>query len=397
MPIVHPLANSKDANVYNDTRHFIQSMNPNEPVYLFCEEALLKQSMHFQRSFPGLTSYAVKANPHPDILKTLYDSGIHAFDVASLEEVRVLRELFSNADLHFNNPIKSTDAIYSAYHDFGVRSFVVDDLTELDKLQRIVGEDSAVEVSVRFNVEIDFATYDFTGKFGANALDAQTLLQVAHLYGYKTSLTFHPGSQCEDPKAYANYIEAAGDISRKANTKLYRLNVGGGFPAKYCNPVLNNLYDFFSLIEQTFAKEFSTTDTKILCEPGRSMVASCCTLLSRVIHRRSNNTLFLNDGVYGGLMEQMMVEIKLPSRAWRHSEVLFGEQQLFQIFGPTCDSIDKLPPMQLPADIEEGDFIEFGYMGAYGSSTTTGFNGFRSDNYFKVKKCSALVESESED
>lgn len=395
MSKIYPLASNKTSTVFNNTQHFIQSMNPTEPVYLFCEEALVEQSRYFQESFPGLTSYAVKANPHPDILKTLYASGIHAFDVASKEEVRLLRELFRDADLHFNNPIKSQEAIHSAYHDYNVRSFVVDDLAELSKLHRIIGHDSSVEISVRFKLKIDLATYDFTSKFGANELDAQSILQAVKSHGYRPSLTFHPGSQCETPNAYASYIKAAGKISRVADINIDRLNVGGGFPAKYRNQKLDDLSGFFSLIATTFADEFSHTDTQILCEPGRSMVASSCSLLNRVIHRRSNNTLFLNDGIYGGLMEQMLVDIELPLRAWRGAELLHGERHSFQIFGPTCDAIDKLPAMQLPATIGEGDFIEFGYMGAYASSTTTGFNGFRSDHYIRVEKNSYFAETES--
>lgn len=389
-----PQSNKNQWIAFEDAQHFIQSMNPTEPVYLFCEQALRVQSRHFQSNFPGLTSYAVKANPNPDILKALYASGIHAFDVASLEEVRSLRGLFPNADLHFNNPIKSQDAIGAAYHDHNVRSFVVDDLCELNKIHQIIGEDNSVEISVRFKLKIDLAVYDFTSKFGASNHDAITLLQAVRSMGYRPSLTFHPGSQCEDPTAYADYIKAAGEISRSSQVDIYRLNVGGGFPAKYCNQNLNNLNAFFGLIEKHFSAQFSHADTLLLCEPGRSMVASCCSLLNRVIHRRNDNTLFLNDGVYGGLMEQMMVDIQLPLQVWRQAELLNDQEQVFQIFGPTCDAIDKLPSMPLPFSIAEGDYIEFGYMGAYASSTTTAFNGFRSADYFRVKKNTIFVTTE---
>lgn len=389
----HSLPRNKAPIVFEDTQQFIQIMKPTEPVYLYCEEALLEQSKYFQSGFPGLTSYAVKANPNPDILKALYRSGIHSFDVASLEEVRSLRALFPTATLHFNNPIKSQEAIRGAYHDYNVRSFVIDDLTELKKLNRVIGNDDSVEISVRFKLKINLATYDFTSKFGASELDATSLLQAVEALGYRASLTFHPGSQCEDPLAYANYIRAAGSLSRSSKIDIYRLNVGGGFPAQYCKQNLSNLNTFFTLIERSFSEQFAHSKTQLLCEPGRSLVASCCSLLNRVIHRRENNTLFLNDGIYGGLMEQMMVDIQLPQQAWHNAEILSGENQIFQIFGPTCDAIDKLPAMQLPLTIEEGDYIEFGSMGAYASSTTTRFNGFRSCDYFRVKNNSTFVKT----
>ncbi|MCB1754643.1 MAG: type III PLP-dependent enzyme [Gammaproteobacteria bacterium] len=381
--------------VYDDTGHFIEACRPEDPVYLFCPSVLEKQSQRIQDGFPGLTSFAVKANPQPVILDSLSQSGIQAFDVASLEEIKLVHRQVPDAVMHFNNPVKQTTAIEQAYRDFGIRSFVVDDFAELTKIQSIVGDDTNLEISVRFKIARDEAAYDFTSKFGASKTEAIKLLQAVKAAAYRPSMTFHPGSQCKNPDAYADYIQAAAEISRLASVPLYRLNVGGGFPARYLENTLPSLELYFETINNAFAAGFAGSQTRLLCEPGRCMVASCCSLLTKVIHRRDNGSLFLNDGIYGGLMEQMLVNLHLPLQVWRNNSPLVGETGTFELFGPTCDSVDKLPTASLPLDIRAGDYIEYGCLGAYGSSTTTGFNGFRSDTYRLISKQTDFFQASS--
>ncbi len=385
-PISSGLFSETRVNLFEDTASFIRARQPDEPAYLMCPTLLKKQSLRIQSGFPGLTSFAVKANPHPEVIKRLYESGILAFDVASLAEIKLIYNNFPGAVMHFNNPVKAANAIEQAYYNYGVRSFVIDDFEELKKLHYTLGEDEKVEIGIRFKIPLDLAAYDFTAKFGASESEAVKLLTNLASHGYQTSLTFHPGSQCEDPAAYAAYIRSAASISRKANTTISRLNVGGGFPASYKKSPAPSLESYFSTIKSTFDECFAHTGTRLLCEPGRSMVAESCTLLTRVIHRRRNNTLFLNDGIYGGLMEQMLVKLKLPTAVWRDGRRHVAETARFQLYGPTCDSLDELPQTTLPKDLQAGDYIEFGCLGAYGSSTATGFNGFQSEDYHLVSR-----------
>ncbi len=375
--------------VFNNTAHYISTQNPQEPVYLFCPDALIKQSHRIQAGFPGVVAYAVKANPRAEILSTLWSSGVDTFDVASIEEIKLVLNHLPHAILNFNNPVKSSHAIYQAWTLYGVKSFVIDDQAEFEKIKSIVGKSNQLEVSVRFNIPYNKAAYDFTNKFGATEDEAVNLLKRIKEQGYKTALTFHPGSQCSDPTAYEHYIHAAARITKKAKIRIDRLNTGGGFPVRYRENPAPPLRAFFSAIQCSFKQCFSDTDTKLICEPGRSMVAQCCSLLTRVIHRRQDKrTLFLNDGVYGGLMEQMLIPLKPPVITWRGKQQLTRNTKTFVIFGPTCDSLDKLPGLPLSDDINEGDFIEFGCLGAYGSSTATHFNGFQSEIYKMVLKTS---------
>ena len=383
-PQLNRLKNVRNFHEWTDCGALIRDRNPEQPVYLYSESTLRKQVHRFSADFPGLVTYAVKANPHPAIINTLLDCGIGAFDVASIEEIRQIRAQAPDATLHFNNPVKSAVAIAEAWEKYAVRSFAIDDSKELNKIRAIAGKDPFTEISVRFCLPDNSAAYDFSSKFGAETEYAIQLLSMVAESGYKPSLTFHPGSQCEDPFQYARYIQAAATIAHNAGLELFRLNTGGGFPARYLNSRAPALGVYFQAVQDSFKHFFAGTNTQLLCEPGRSLVAYSCSLLTRVIHRRNNKTLFLNDGVYGGLGEQLIVNLKLPAAVWRDGQRLRGQETEFTLFGPTCDSKDTILEIQLPVDTKVDDFIEFGLLGAYGSSTATTFNGFRSENYIPV-------------
>ena len=173
-------------------------------------------------------------------------------------------------------------------------------------------------------------------------------------------------------------IELAGEVCRNAGLEIDRLNVGGGFPMDYPCQTVEPLERFFSAIEQAAARVFGAGHPALVAEPGRALVAGCTSLLARVKHRRPHNDdLFLNDGVYGAFMELTQAPVDLPCRAIRNGRLLDGPKQAFDIYGPTCDPLDRLPnPVTLPTTVTDGDWIEFGMVGAYGAATVTRFNGY---------------------
>lgn len=377
------LINNRQA--YSCTGGLIDALRPAEPVYLFCAERLERRATEFQAGFAGTVSYAVKANPEPRVLQTLVRAGIRHFDVASLEEVSTVLTLCPNAQLHFNNPVKATAAISEAYTRFGVRSFALDEMAELEKIQRATGNDAGVTYTVRFKLAHNGAAYDFGSKFGAPMDQAARLLREIVRRGARPALTFHPGSQCTDPQMYVRYLEAASEIIDLAGVTPEFVNVGGGFPVQYLGaqvPVLDTYFDAVA----TAARRCLPGNLPLMCEPGRAMVADCVSLLTQVIHVRDcGHSVFVNDGVYGGLQEQSIVDLQVPASVWRGSRILHGEPAPYRIFGPTCDPVDRMQrEVNLPAGLREGDYIEFGLLGAYGSATSTNFNGFRSDDYRDV-------------
>jgi ornithine decarboxylase len=371
--------------LYADARAVIRYIAPSQPAYLFCESELQRSARRFQLGFPGMVSYAVKANPNARVIRSLADQGISHFDVASEGEIELVASLCPQATLHFNNPVKATHTIESAYQRYGVRSFALDELAEFNKIHQACNGDPDILYSVRFKLEHCNASYDFGSKFGCTPAMAVTLLKTITAAGGRPALTFHPGSQCTDPDMYTRYLQTAADIANEAGVELAQLNVGGGFPAPYTNAAAPAMEYFFEAIHSA-ARQYFRHPPLLMCEPGRAMVASCVSLLTRVIHvRDEGHTLFINDGVYGGLLEQSVVDLQLPVACWREGRKLLTPATAYQVFGPTCDPVDRLKgEIPLPAGIRCGDYLEFGLLGAYSSATSTAFNGFDSSAYVNV-------------
>jgi len=370
---------------YANTAELIKCCQPEKPVNCLSLGILEDHVRYFQKEFPGTVAFAVKANPTPALLQGLLDIGILSFDVASVTEIELLRSLNPKATLYYDNPIKSRAEIDQAYNDFSVRNFALDDHLELAKLRDVIGKDADVEISVRFNGGESTAIYDLGRKFGANEAEATNILKKAGASGYKLALTFHPGSQCTSASAYNESIAASAAIEKAASVQIQMLNIGGGFPTVYPNSGAPRLTEIFREIGQQFEYSYQGRDIALVCEPGRALVDPAVSILTRVKHRRSEPVVFLNDGIYGGFMEQLLSKVELPTRVFHGSQVLSGATDDFTVFGPTCDSLDVFSyEVPLPKDIGEGDWIEFGEMGGYGSCSATTFNGYSTGDYVYV-------------
>ena len=381
------------ANFYQGAAEITGKLKPTDPLYLFCPKTLAARARRFLEQFPGSVSYAIKANPETRVLETLADTGLKHFDVASLDEIQRVSANCPDATLHFNNPVKAEEGVAEAYLRYGVRSFALDEASELEKIHRCTGGDPQVIYTVRFKLDHAGAAYDFGSKFGASEERAVELLKAIAARGARAAVTFHPGSQCTDPQMYDRYLQAAARIIDQAGVEVAFVNVGGGFPEHYAGTKLPALEEYFEVIASAREKYFKQA-VELICEPGRGMVASCVSLLARIIHVRDcGKSLFVNDGVYGGMQEQSLVDIGLPVRAWRNGEVLQARETDYHVFGPTCDPVDRLSrATPMPGGLQTGDYIEFGLLGAYGSATTTTFNGFSSCTYVNVLESTPFVD-----
>lgn len=374
--------NVVSAPFYADALAVARVMQPEEAVFCFSAPRLRARLALFTGGFPGTVSFAVKSNPSREVVTALAAAGLTHWDVASVQEMALVAAIQPAAHFHYHNPVKSRREIHNAYHKFGCRRFAVDAREEVAKIAEIVGEDRSVELAVRFVLPRDRASsaHDFSTKFGAPEHIAVELLQDIQRRGYLPVLTFHPGSQSRDPNVYVRHIEAAHRIARQAGVHVGKLNVGGGFPASYPLSKPAPLDSFFSLIAEAATRFFGKgTEPELECEPGRGLVANCMSLLTRVkLVCSDGDDIFLNDGIYGGLMEFMQApELQPPYRVIRDGRLLDGPAKPWKVFGPTCDPLDVLPArLDLPATIRDEDYVEFGTLGAYGIATATLFNGY---------------------
>ncbi len=352
---------------------YLRQFGPDLPVAFFDPRVLAKTAIMFQQNFPGLVTYAVKANPATRVLRGLIASGIKTFDVASPVEIDLVRGILPNATLHYHNPIRSTQEIMHAVEN-GVRSYSVDRMGELEKLLEQIPKDC--EISVRLKLDLAGSAYNFGVKFGADADACVTLLRRVIESGHMASMTFHPGTQCTVPQIWAAYIQEAAMIAKLAKCTLHRLNVGGGFPSHRWDEQ-PDLTPIFNMIKHTYAQCFPHGKTLLVCEPGRAMVADSFSLALRV-KTLSDNVIYLNDGIYGGLAEFRDIgHIQRYQVICAQNITPAKTHKDFSIFGPTCDSLDHLAvPLPLPENIQEGDYILFENTGAYTHSIATRFNGY---------------------
>ncbi|MGL6211158.1 MAG: type III PLP-dependent enzyme, partial [Paracoccaceae bacterium] len=342
----------------------------------FAPEAVQAAGRRFIDGFPGMVTYAVKSNPTEEVVENLVAAGLRGFDCASPFEIDLIRRLAPDAAVHYHNPVRSRAEIAHAVAR-DVKSWSVDSASELVKLIEMVPAEGC-EISVRFKLPVSGAAYNFGAKFGATAEVAVGLLKTVAEAGFIPSITFHPGTQCTDPAAWASYIVVAADIARQAGVTIARLNVGGGFPSHRLNGVAPDLEAIFDTIGRVAEEAFGADRPMLVCEPGRALCGDGFALAARVKAVRDGNHVFLNDGLYGAMFEFGQIgcidrtEV-LTAEGTRRTSPVEGRI----VFGPTCDSVDRLPgEVLLPADLREGDFVVWQGMGSYSTVTNSRFNGF---------------------
>ena len=354
----------------SDPALFLAANSPDMPVYFFAPTILDAHLAQFRAGFDGLVTFAVKANPDEAVIARLCAGGIAGFDVASPDEIALIRRLCPVAALHYNNPVRSRAEIAFGIAA-GVASWSVDDAGELAKL--IAAGVADCEIAVRFKLAVGGAAYDFGAKFGADEDAAVDLLRQVAQAGFTPALTFHVGTQCRDPQAYVTYIHAAARIAARAGVTIERLNVGGGFPSARDGTPLD-MQRFFDAIHS--AVDAFPKRPALVCEPGRGLVADSHAYGVQVKSLRAGR-VYLNDGIYGGLSEFPSMIVPRFHVVSHDGVARCGAADPRIVFGPTCDSIDQLPnPLPLPFDLAEGDWIVFSAMGAYLNGVTTRFNGY---------------------
>lgn len=339
-------------------------------------QAITAAARSFVEAFPGRTLYAVKCNPDPRVLSALWRGGVRAFDCASPAEISVVRQVLPEASIHYMHPVKARAAIRMAFAE-GVRDFALDSLDELEKILAETGANDDLGLVVRLALPKGKAALDLSGKFGVSADEAPALLRRARRHARRLGISFHVGSQCDDPARWRQAMALAADAVAAAGVKIDILDVGGGFPSAYPGADLPVLAAFMAEIDGAYedlaGRLGALAPTELWAEPGRALVAQGVSVVIQVQARRGD-ALYVNDGIYGSLSDAGALGWRYPVRLIRPSA---AEPRPFTLFGPTCDSLDRMEGgFVLPADVREGDWIEVGQLGAYGASLRTAFNGF---------------------
>ena len=350
---------------------------PDEPQHIVREHSLKKAANFFLSNFRGRVLYAVKTNPTPFIIKKVFESGITSFDVASIAEVKLVKEVAPEAALFFMHTIKARSAIREAYFTYGVRDLSLDSEEELQKIVEETKCAKDLNLYVRLSIPNTYAELTLSDKFGISMKDAPNLIRKAREVASKLGVCFHVGSQCMHQDAYRIAMKMARNCINKSGVNIEMLDVGGGFPSVYPGMIPPDLSSYFGAIHDEFKKFKNYKDIELMCEPGRAIVAESGSVLVRV-ELRKDSFLYINDGTYGSLFDAGTPHFIFPVQMHRKKVDICSDNIMpFSFFGPTCDTMDFMKgPFYLPEDIKEGDYIEIGQLGAYGRTFNTCFNGF---------------------
>jgi len=324
--------------------------------------------------------YAIKANPHPAVLRRLASIGC-GFDIASLGELELCRSISGPAALvSFGNTVKK-EADIAAAHAAGIDLFALDSPLEQAKIGRAA---PGAQTICRLAVSGGGAQWPLSHKFGCTIDEAVDLLADARRIGLNPAgVSFHVGSQQIEPDAWRLAIHRAGEVFRLAarrGVELEFLDLGGGLPAHYTlDPPPIEAY--VESIRAALRETFGSAAPRLLIEPGRYLVGDAGVLVAEVVlvaerpHERVARWVYLDVGLYSGLDETMDERIRyrlhVPGPERPCGPVVLA--------GPTCDSADILyrHGVDLPLDLMPGERVIFLSAGAYTAScSAVGFNGF---------------------
>lgn len=361
---------------YASADALIAAHKPERPVLGVRPHAAGRAARWFLSNFPGDVAYAYKANSSVFLIGALYGAGIRHFDVASIAELEDAVTI-PGVELHFMHPVKSRLAIRRAY-EVGIRTFSLDSEDELRKIYDETGQANDLTLFVRIAVPAKNSKVPLERKFGAAGAKAARLLVKARQVAHELGICFHVGSQTTTPDAYLTALAEVHKLIVKAGVVVDRIDVGGGFPSRYPDSVPAPLSSFVDAIRTGLETLPIRENARIMCEPGRALVAEAESLIVRVDARRGDD-LFINDGAYGTLYDAAHLGWIFPSRLVGREPAPGEPMAPFSFYGPTCDSIDFMKgPFLLPASVREGDYIEIGSVGAYGRAIGGHFNGYGS-------------------
>jgi len=353
------------------------------PLFVIDHDALRKAYCEFRRHLPRVQAYyAVKANPDPMIVRTLFEEGA-SFDVASMPEFKIVHENIKHLPakqrqdwiwdkIIYANPTKPTDTLEELNQYKPLVTF--DNREEIYKIKKHAPN---AGLALRLKVPNTGAMVELSSKFGASPGETVDLILEADRVGLTVEgISFHVGSQTTNFENYVQALNLTANIFKEAQdrgyTKMNLLDIGDGFPAPYdasVRPFRELAKVINTEIERLFPKNI-----QVLAEPGRFLAAVCGYSVSSVIGkavRDGKTCYYIDDGVYHTYSGVIFDHCKYPVKAFKK-----GPTSICSVFGPTCDALDVVSMAENLPDLERGDLVYSVNIGAYSHASATYFNGF---------------------
>jgi ornithine decarboxylase len=354
------------------------------PLFVVDHDELRRNYAMFKKYLPRVQAYyAVKANPDPAIVKTLFDAGA-SFDVASMPEFHIVHEYIKDMPdkqrqawiwdkIIYANPIKANETLQELNP---YKPLVTYDNDE--EIRKIKKHAPQAGLALRLKVPNTGAMVELSSKFGAAPGEAVDLILAADKVGLTVEgISFHVGSQTTNFGNYVAAINLAANIFKEARdrgyTKMNLLDIGGGFPAPYDDTV-KPFRELAGIINREINRLFPK-NIQILAEPGRFLCATAATAISKIIGKAVRDgklCYYINDGVYHTFSGVIFDHCHYHMKSFKR-----GPTQICSVFGPTCDALDVVSMAEeLPGDLQLGDLLYSEQIGAYSHASSTWFNGF---------------------
>lgn len=364
------------------------------PLFVIDHEILRNNFKEFREKLPDVQPYfAVKANSNPEIIKTMFELG-SSFDVASIFEFKLVHkhiENFSEKErqdfiwdkIIYANTIKPAKVLAKLNPYKILVTF--DNVEELKKIKQHAPD---VGLILRIRVPNTGSMVELSSKFGAHPGEAVDLIGEAIGMGLGVEgISFHVGSQCNNFDNYMQALNLSASIFKEAQLRSFEigfldkegkrkkvLDIGGGFPVKYTSDV-KSFSSLAKKLNSEIKRLFSKDNIQVIAEPGRFMVATACSLVTKIIGksvRDGKTCYYLDDGVYHTFSGQVYDHQHYPLHAFKD-----GELKICATFGPTCDAFDTISLAdELPEDLQIDDLLYAENIGAYTLASATDFNGF---------------------
>jgi ornithine decarboxylase len=352
------------------------------PLFVVDHEEIRRNYAEFRKQLPRVQAYyAVKANPDPAIVRTLYEAGA-SFDVASMPEFQIVHEYIKDLPpkerqdfiwdkIIYANPIKANETLRDL--DPYKPLVTYDNFEEIGKIRKYAPH---AGLALRLSVPNTGAMVELSSKFGAASGEAVQLIEAAHEAGLIVEgISFHVGSQTTNFENYVQALNLAAGVYREAAERGFHLtliDIGGGFPAPYdvqVQPFVNLARRINAELDRLFPK-----DLEILAEPGRFLVATAGTAIAKVIgkaRRDGKRCYYLDDGVYHTYSGIIFDHCQYHLTALKD-----GPTEICSVFGPTCDALDTISLAEDLPELDLGDYVYSRNIGAYSRASSTWFNGF---------------------
>jgi len=352
------------------------------PAYCYSYSKLKENINNFKKnfkSFSPLICFSVKSNTNVNMIKQIKKFGLGADVVSKGELMLALKAGVNPSKIVFSGVGKTNEEI-----NFAIEKKILlinaESKSEIQEINKIAKQKrKIVQVGIRLNPNTDaktlkqISTGKSENKFGVNS---KTFCELVDYCKNSKNislqcLSVHIGSQILDHKPYERMLKAVSNIINKSNHKFKFVDLGGGMGISYSNKIKKLNYKKYNSAIKYFLKKHNT---KIIFEPGRSIIGNTGTLITKIIYIKDGGAkkFVILDAAMNDLMRPALYGAVHKILPVKKSNSI--SRYIYEFVGPICESTDKFVTLKKFQKLKEKDFVAICDVGAYGMSLSSNYN-----------------------